>query len=108
MTWLDELKIGDKVFVKSIYSTRLATIKRITPTGQININESSVKFNRYGKEMAHQGWGHSYLSEWTQEEETELIRIADRKQILYKLSKFDYNILTDEELHQVLKICKAM
>ena len=38
--WLEALKAGDKVFVRSCSGTTLETVQKITPTGRVVVNNT--------------------------------------------------------------------
>lgn len=38
--WLEELKAGDKVFVRNCSGTTLETVQKITPTGRVVVNNT--------------------------------------------------------------------
>lgn len=38
VNWLEELKVGDNVFVSSRSGTTLQTVQKITPTGRVVVN----------------------------------------------------------------------
>lgn len=45
--WLKDLKVGDEVFLIGLYSQKVVTVEKITPTGRINAG--GYQFNHYGR-----------------------------------------------------------
>jgi len=110
MSWLDELKVGDKIIVVSSYcgtkDTAIRKVERITPSRQMVISGYAETKFKNGSKMGESGsWGtHTYLIEWSQEQENK-IRIDKRCGIiLHHLSSFKYDKLTIEDREEIFRI----
>ena len=64
--WIENLKVGDKVFINWRGGCSLRTVEKITPAGNIKVN--GTLFNANGQERGGDVWSKSYLSEATPEE----------------------------------------
>ena len=85
--WLEKLKVGDKVFVRSNSGIRLATVQRITPTGSIVVNNTQFSGGVNRSNM----WDIMTLDEATEEKIQQ-----------YKINVFIRNV------YAALKINKSM
>lgn len=64
--WIENLKVGDLVFVNWRMGTSLRKVEKITPKGNIKVN--GIMFNKNGFERGGDVWSKCYLSEATPEE----------------------------------------
>ena len=64
--WIENLKVGDYVFVSWRMGTSLRKVEKITPKGSIKVN--GIMFNKNGCERGGDVGGKCYLSEATPEE----------------------------------------
>ena len=64
--WIENLKVGDYVFVSCRMGTSLRKVEAITPKGNIKVN--GMIFNKNGSERGGDVWSKCYLSEATSEE----------------------------------------
>lgn len=63
--WIENLKVGDYVFVSWRMGTSLRKVQKITPKGNIKVN--GIMFNKNGSERGGDVWSNRYLSEATPE-----------------------------------------
>ena len=63
--WLENLKVGDYVFVSWSMGTSLRKVEKITPKGNIKVN--GIILNKNGSERGGDVWSKCYLSEATPE-----------------------------------------
>ena len=63
--WIENLKVGDYVFVGWRTGTSLRKVEKITPKGNIKVN--GIMFNKNGSERGGDVWSKCYLSEATPE-----------------------------------------
>ena len=68
--WLKNLKVGDKVFVKSNFNKSLATVQRITPSGRIVVN-NTLYTNGFNRSNI---WNILSLEEATEKAVTKFVR----------------------------------
>ena len=85
--WLEKLKVGDKVFVRSNSGIRLATVQRITPTGRIVVNNTQFSSGVNRSNM----WDIMTLDEATEE----------------KIQQYKINVFI-RKVYAALKINKSM
>ena len=64
--WIENLKVGDKVFIEHRYGCSLRTVEKITSAG--NIKTNGIWFNSNGREKGGDAWNKCYLAEATEEE----------------------------------------
>lgn len=64
--WIENLKVGDKVFIEYRYCRSLRTVEKNTAAGNIKVN--GIWFNSNGREKGGDAWNKCYLSEATEEE----------------------------------------
>ena len=63
--WIENLKVGDYVFVSWRMGTSLRKVEKITPKGNIKVN--GIIFNKNGSKRGGDVWDTCYLSEATPE-----------------------------------------
>ena len=63
--WIENLKVGDYVFVGWRMGTSLRKVEKITPKGNIKVN--GIMFNKNGLERGGDVWDKCYLHEATPE-----------------------------------------
>ncbi len=102
--WFRELKGGDKVIIKGYYNKIIATIDKITPTGRIKVNNDA--FDHDGREIGAYDWRPNYLLKWTQEEEDEIAKQIEFKNMCYFLTQTnwkekDYSLV--ESVYNIVK-----
>ena len=90
--WLEELKVGDKVFISCRSGMALQTVQRITPTGRVVVN--GIKFiggvNRSNK------WDILTLEEATEEKIRE-----------YKIRRFIRRVFNELKLKKAMTYAQA-
>lgn len=103
--WVAGLSVGGKVAVRdSYYSTisyRIATIEKITKTGQIKVSGSDKRYKN-GEEMGHRdSWGTRACLVPITEEVREHLK---RSRLLSELRSMDFEKLTTSQLEEIKKI----
>ena len=63
--WIEKLKTGDAIFVKSQYGIVLTNVEKVTPTGRIKVGKSY--FDIRGWEIGGDVWSRRTLREATKE-----------------------------------------
>ena len=86
--WLRELKEGDKVVIRG-YEKAIKKIDKITPTGRIKVGDT--QYDCTGHEITSNQWHRNLLSQWTQEQENELIHQIKFQKMCNKLSEIKWN-----------------
>jgi len=109
MSWLDELKVGDKVIVSRIHyrdsKKSLHVIDRITPSRQMVVSGYEHSKFKNGEKMGERSWGnYTILEEWSQEKQDTIVAANRRFRVSQHLSSFDYRTLTLEEREEVFSI----
>lgn len=97
------VKVGDKVLVSkgSRYKNNdfIAEVEKVTPTGRIRLSDSSTQFDKYGREMASNGYFPYRLSIPTKEDYKRVERNKLVGKILYNIRSLNtdnlYNLDTD-------------
>ena len=64
--WIENLQVGDKVFIEHRYGRYLRTVEKITSARNIKVN--GIWFNSSGREKGGDTWNKCYLTEATAEE----------------------------------------
>jgi len=67
MSWLENLKAGDKIIVTSRYYQTITTVEKITPTGRIKIDGEYFGKDGYAIGRGDTWYGRSHLKEATPE-----------------------------------------
>lgn len=104
--WLKSLKAGDRVFVVTEYygetSKKIACVDRITPTGQIVVDNSRYK----NGELPHNTWAThlTYLEEVTEQSYKEFREQRYIKHTLKQLKELTAETLTLEQAQAIAKI----
>jgi hypothetical protein len=106
MSWLDELKVGDKVFYGSMYWKHTDVVEKITPSGQIKLAGCESKFRKDGRQFGSSGYDSIRLSQWTQEEEDEMKRERRRAVRTRYLRSFNFDKMDDTDLETVFSIAR--
>lgn len=117
MSWLDDLKPGDKVILNSGFNDKnVVYVKRTTKT-QIIIGRKSFRKNETYEEKFNKskgllvgGYGDRipYISEATPEKIAEIKTNNERKRIIKKISDFDYKKAGLEYLFMIEDILKQV
>lgn len=81
--WLEELKAGDKIFVRSCSGTTLQTVQKITPTGRVVVN--NIQF--IGGINKSNMWDIITLEEATEEKIKEYKIRGFIRRVFYKLKQ---------------------
>lgn len=63
--WIENLKVGDYVFLSWRMGTSLRKVEKITPKGNIKVN--GIMFNKNGSERGGDVWSKCYLHKATPE-----------------------------------------
>ena len=104
--WIKTLKPGDKVAVKqNDYGTitySIQTVKRVTPTGKVRLENDSTLYASDGRGR-HDG-GHSFDIVQLSDEIKESIL---KRRIVNKLKKVDFSAFELGKLRNVLKIIEG-
>ena len=108
--WINKLKAGDKVYVKSsgLGSTtrhNLTTVKKITPKGYVRTEDGSLFRNGTCKTSE---WSWVDLAQWTQEIEDKLKAKAHFNQLAHSINAVDARTLTLEQVQKIFDIIKVV
>jgi hypothetical protein len=76
--WIENLKVGDYVFVRCRLGQSLEKVEKITPKGYIKVR--TTLFNKDGSERGGDVWNKYFISEATPER----IKVFQEKQIINK------------------------
>jgi len=109
MSWLDELKGGDKVIVIPRSSSwrperRVHTVERITPTRQMVLSGKPTTKYKDGDEMGMGTFNASSLMRWSQDEDDKIIATKRSDTVTRYLQSFDYRKLSVEEREEIFRI----
>lgn len=102
MKSLEELQVGDVVFVSSTWHKRLSKVERVTKT-QIIVDNSKYRRDN-GWQIGSDRWNTSYLHVPTEQQIAEIREEAYRKKLLYTVRDFDFRKLPTDKLKQVYDI----
>ena len=102
--WINSLKEGDKVAVRiNNYGQGeyyvIKTIKRITPTGKIRLDDNEL-YNSNGYKSGDEYSNGTWIIPVTDK----IMRNIKRRRLLYKVSNFDFKMLTLEKLENIIEI----
>ena len=98
--WIENLKVGDLVFVRSRLGISLKTVEKITPKGFIKVG--STLFNKDGRERGGDVWNKYFISEATPERIKEFQESRTIKRALQIMrSKSD---ITLEQAHKIIEL----
>ena len=98
--WIENLKVGDYVFVSWRMETSLRRVEKITPKGNIKVN--GIMFNKNGSERGGDVWSKCYLSEAT----PEAIKLFQEEITIKKAIKLMREIksLTIEQANKIIEL----
>lgn len=100
--WIEKLKVGDQVVVSTNMGRVLRTVDKITPAGNIKLNNGTL-YNKDGSQRGNNGWYSNSLEEATPEVIQEIKKahfiVYARKKI-----KESLNNLNVDQLREILKI----
>lgn len=98
---MENLKIGQPLLCTDFYREYIVTVKKITPTGIISINEDSRKFNKNGRMRGYKGYHTApRLSILTHEKMIEM----HKKEIVKLLKKADFSKCSLNDLKTVINL----
>ena len=102
--WIKSLKEGDKVAVRvNNYGQGgyyiIKTIKRITPTRKIRLDNNEL----YDSNGYKSGSEYS-IGTWIRPVTDKVMRNIKHRELLYKVSNFDFKMLTLEKLEKIIEI----
>lgn len=93
--WIENLQVGDRVFLEHRYGRSLRTVEKITSAGNIKVN--GIWFNSNGREKGGDTWNKCYLAEATAEEIVRFqqnIVVQKALKIMSKTKKISYEQAT--------------
>lgn len=99
--WLNNLKVGDEVFVKNQYHARICRITKMTPTRRMEVSEwASTKFDKSGNQMG-ESWNSLTIYPVTDE-----VRDQLKRNELISFFKYDlqWKTLKTQQLLDIMKI----
>lgn len=97
---LDNVKVGDKLFVAGRWHKSIETVEKVT---KLHVITLSGKYRKNGYSVGD-GWTHSYARPAT-EKDVEIIRKeVARNKLLAKCRDINFSNLTDSQLEQILEI----
>ena len=107
MSWLDDLKVGDKVVIRN---ERIGVVTGETKTMFIIV--SNAREQRFWKKNAHlvgdvDKWHSTWIDAWTQEAEDRIRTEHERKTALYKISMVKWQNVPTETINQIIAILMA-
>lgn len=102
MNSLENVKVGDKLLVRSRGRRSLQTVTRITAT--LVITNSDRFSKQTGKAHGYDSWSHTYAEPATAEDIESITREIRRKSLIFKCQGIDFESLSDSQLEQILEI----
>ena len=102
--WLRELKVGDKVIIKSQYEHSVKIIDKITSAGKINVGHRQFQENGREKVGKHDRSG---LEKWTQEIEDQIKKANQYYNMCEYLKCKDWFQLSFESIESIYKFVKT-
>ena len=103
MSWLEQLKVGDKVIVSG-YSSSIGTVSRFTKTQiLVKVGGSEYRFNRHGRQVGTSGYYAKFLHEYSDEAEQKI----REKQLRDKYRNANLSYLSIETLRTIDQIVRT-
>jgi hypothetical protein len=104
MSWLEDLKAGDKVVISSTYDRRVCIVTRVTKTLIIIGN---FRFSKsFGSIVPNDAWSSTYLVPATEKEMQSIRDVKHRNGLLTHLRKTDFSTLQTKTLETIYSIIK--
>ena len=101
-----KVKVGDRLCLSDHCGSEIVTVKRVTQTGRIRIDQNGFQYDKYGNQMGCGTWDWgSYLSYLTEEKEREIHEKETIKKARAVIEKRSLN-LTFEEAKKILEVLK--
>lgn len=104
MSWLDELKVGDKVLINhDITSTVTGETKTQWLVKWHDIECRFMKNN--GRKFGDKDqWRPTYIHQWTQEAEDRIKAEHERKNVLYRISCVNWKNIPTETINKIIAL----
>lgn len=96
---LDNVKVGDKLFVTSRWRKSIDTVEKVT---KLHVITSNCKYRKSGDSVGD-GWTHSFARPATEEDIENIRKEIARNNMLAKCRDINFDSLTDSQLEQILE-----
>lgn len=101
------VKVGDKVLVKTIVSEYLATVVKITPTRRIKTDRTgNTQYDNYGQQMGGDMWRRTSISVPTEEDYKRLKNDTTIRKALDLMRNCTLANTNVEQAEQIISILK--
>lgn len=98
--WLDNLKVGDKVVIRTRYVKHIKKVEKITKTRRIYV-ENGLKFNSDGTQYGRTGaWDFNYIEPVTEE----LILEFKISRLVREIEDVNWNLVNYANLKKVADV----
>nr|DAQ74120.1 MAG TPA: hypothetical protein [Caudoviricetes sp.] len=101
MNSLKNVKVGDKLLVRSLWNTSIETVIKVT---KLHVLTDHNKFRKSGYAVTSNRCDITSAQPATEDDIMELKRIAKRRKMLNKCHDITFNLLSDTQLEQILEI----
>lgn len=102
MGTLENVKVGDKLIVRTAYDEYLETVERITATLVI------TKFHRFikksGKAQGSVTWSSIWATPATEQDTERISNVVKRRNLITKCENIKFKNLNNTQLEEILKI----
>ena len=102
METLENVKVGDKLIVRTSYNECIETVERITATLVIT---KYHRFNKHrGNALGSDAWTHIWAKPASAKDVERITKATKRRNLVTKCENIKFNNLTDAQLENILKI----
>lgn len=106
MEALENVKVGDKLIVRTSYNECIETVERITATLVI------TKYHRFNKKrgeaLGGDAWTHIWATPASTKDVERIKKVIKRRNLVTKCENIKFKNLTDAQLEDILKIANKV
>lgn len=98
---LDNVKVGDKLYVTSRLRKSIEIVEKVT---KFHVITRNGKYRKSGDSVGGDGWTNSYARPASEEDIENVSKEIARNMMLATCRKINFDSLSDAQLEQILKI----